>query len=338
MSEMFHYEGFSNPNGTIVPDDVIDVLMPQLTDPELRVLLYIIRRTFGFKRDQDNISLKQMVEGITTKDGRILDRGTGISKASVARGLKGLGEKGIITVKHNSSAQRGNEPTTYALRFRESTSQATQPLSQIETPPLSQFETPLFTPTAPTPLSQSETPPCLTGETRVVSPVRHTTNSRQQTEKQETDFEASNFRIEPSVDNFVDKNRDSRPPVGSTTERAIPLRERTTLTTDVAETTTETTAAAAETRERLLRFVQDFGREFNDGASLRSSTTRMVNIYRKANVPLDEFIAHLYRARSITQERTAAIRAPAADEQAQWKKNKMGYFFSVLQNQLRIPE
>src|SRR5947209_15972592 len=61
VPDTFHYEGFSSPLGTIVPDDVFDVLMPQLADPELRVLLYIIRRTFGFKRDHDDISLKQMV-------------------------------------------------------------------------------------------------------------------------------------------------------------------------------------------------------------------------------------------------------------------------------------
>src|SRR4051794_28640524 len=92
----FHYDGFNSPNGTIVPDDVFDVLMPRLTDPELRVLLYIIRRTFGFKKDSDDISLRQMVEGIRTRDGRVLDGGTGMSKASVARGLKGLATKGVI--------------------------------------------------------------------------------------------------------------------------------------------------------------------------------------------------------------------------------------------------
>src|SRR5687767_7126295 len=100
--EPFHYEGFSSPNGTIVPDDVFDVLLPRLTDPELRVLLYIIRRTFGFKRDSDNISLRQMVAGIRTRDGRVLDGGTGMSKASVARGLKGLTAKGVIIATHNS--------------------------------------------------------------------------------------------------------------------------------------------------------------------------------------------------------------------------------------------
>jgi DNA-binding transcriptional ArsR family regulator len=112
------FSGFSSPNYTQVPDELFDQLMPDLSDPELRVVLYIIRRTFGFKRDQDNISLSQMVSGITTSDGRVLDRGTGLSKATVARSLKSLRQKGIIKATRNRSAEKGNEPTTYRLRFQ----------------------------------------------------------------------------------------------------------------------------------------------------------------------------------------------------------------------------
>ena len=73
--EGFHFAGFSSPNSTSVPDDFFDVLAPNLSESELRVLIYIIRRTFGFKKEFDTISLKQMVEGIKTRDGRVLDQG-----------------------------------------------------------------------------------------------------------------------------------------------------------------------------------------------------------------------------------------------------------------------
>ena len=49
VSKDFRYEGFSEPNYTPVPDDLFDLIAPNLTESELRVLLYIIRRTFGFK-------------------------------------------------------------------------------------------------------------------------------------------------------------------------------------------------------------------------------------------------------------------------------------------------
>jgi hypothetical protein len=143
----FRYEGFASPAVTGVPDELFDVLAPELTDAELRVLLYIVRRTFGFKRESDDISLRQMAEGITTRDGRVLDRGAGISRATVARALRGLQAKGVIVARRNRSGARGHEPTTYALRFRDD------------------------------PCLTGETTPCLTGETRLVSRARHTRDS-----------------------------------------------------------------------------------------------------------------------------------------------------------------
>jgi len=117
MPDTFFYKGIPSLNGTIVPDDIFDVLMPLCSGAEFKVLAYIVRRTFGFKKESDAISLKQMVEGITTRDGKVLDRGTGLSKPTVAAAVKGLVEKGIIEVERNRSKEKGDEPTTYRLRF-----------------------------------------------------------------------------------------------------------------------------------------------------------------------------------------------------------------------------
>jgi hypothetical protein len=115
----FYYEGFKMLNATPVPDDVFDLLAPRLEEGELRVLLYIIRRTFGFKKQSDDISLRQLVEGIRKRDGEVLDHGAGVSKSTAVRAIKGLVEKGIIAASRNCSAGRGYEPTTYALRFQD---------------------------------------------------------------------------------------------------------------------------------------------------------------------------------------------------------------------------
>jgi predicted transcriptional regulator len=117
MPDKFFYKGIPSLNGTIVPDDVFDILLPVCTGAEFKVLAYVVRRTFGFKKDSDTISLKQMVEGITTREGKVLDRGTGLSKSTVAVAIKGLVKKGIIQVQRNSSKEKGDEPTTYQLRF-----------------------------------------------------------------------------------------------------------------------------------------------------------------------------------------------------------------------------
>lgn len=129
MPDKFYYSGIPSPNGTIVPDDVFDVLMPVCTGAEYKVLSYIVRRTFGFKKEKDNISLSQLVDGIMKrKTGKKLDGGTGLSKAAVAVALKGLTEKGIIEVRHNQSKKKGYEPTTYRLRFADKA-----PLSRNQT-------------------------------------------------------------------------------------------------------------------------------------------------------------------------------------------------------------
>ena len=88
--EKLQFNGFRSPTTTPVPDEVFDDLIADLTGAELKVLLYICRRTFGFKKDRDSISLNQIANGITTRDDRVLDRGTGLSKRHVQRALKSL--------------------------------------------------------------------------------------------------------------------------------------------------------------------------------------------------------------------------------------------------------
>lgn len=102
--------------------------------------------------------------------------------------------------------------------------------------------------------------------------------------------------------------------------------------------TIDVTHVDDEIREQLLHFVEDFAREFNDAAPLRSSTSRLVNLYQRAESPMGEFIDQLYAARSITKERTAAIRTTVEDAAPGAQKNKMGYFFAVLEDRLGLRE
>src|SRR3954468_13383909 len=110
-----HFKGFISPQYTQVPGELFDDLMAHLSGAELKVLLYIIRRTFGFKKDSDNISLKQICNGITTKEGEILDKGTGLSLSTVQLALKGLIEKQCVITVRNRSKEKGDQPTTFSL-------------------------------------------------------------------------------------------------------------------------------------------------------------------------------------------------------------------------------
>jgi len=113
--------GFYSPRYTHVPDELFDELLAELSGSETKVLLYVIRRTFGFKRESDHISLSQMVSGITKKDGSILDKGTGLHKDSVATAIKSLVSKGILCCKGCRHQSGGYGPNEYSLNVIQNT-------------------------------------------------------------------------------------------------------------------------------------------------------------------------------------------------------------------------
>lgn len=110
MAEVFR--GFKSPNTTPVPDELIDEVMHILSGSELKVLLYIVRRTYGFKKTSDDICLDQICGGIVKKNGDRLDHGTGLSRETAVKAIRGLRAKGIIVQKKNGPA-----PATYFLHF-----------------------------------------------------------------------------------------------------------------------------------------------------------------------------------------------------------------------------
>lgn len=132
--ELQAWPGLASPRYTQVPDDLLDLWMSYLSEAELKVLLYIVRRTFGFKKDADAISVRQMQEGIRRADGSVLDYGTGLSLSSVQRGVKGLLGYGLILAERRQSAARGDETTVYQLRLAPLT-QIRQPGDRNLTPP-----------------------------------------------------------------------------------------------------------------------------------------------------------------------------------------------------------
>src|SRR5437868_11487981 len=114
----FFFEGIESPNGTIFPDALLDQVMPFLTPTEWKVCSYIVRRTFGWKKASDRISLEQICHGIVRRDGSRLDSGTQLDRKTAIKALRGLEVKGVIVAQRNYSDARGFEATTYGLRFR----------------------------------------------------------------------------------------------------------------------------------------------------------------------------------------------------------------------------
>jgi hypothetical protein len=130
-----HFKGYSKPNYTPVPDELFDEQLPDLSGAELKVLLYIIRRTFGFKKESDNISLNQLLHGITTKEDVVLDRGTGLSKKTLLDTIRNLIEKNLIISERRRSKEKGDEPTTYRLNIIGETAENTHPPRGVKSTP-----------------------------------------------------------------------------------------------------------------------------------------------------------------------------------------------------------
>jgi hypothetical protein len=114
----FFFEGIESPNGTIFPDALLDQVMPFLSPTEWKVCSYVVRRTFGWKKSSDRISLEQICHGIVRRDGSRLDHGTQLDRKTAIKALRALEAKGVLVAQRNYSDARGFEATTYGLRFR----------------------------------------------------------------------------------------------------------------------------------------------------------------------------------------------------------------------------
>lgn len=67
-----------------------------LSGSEQKLLDFILRRTFGFQKLEDYISISQFVNGVGKNA-----NGTGVSRAQVQRSLAGLEEKGFIRTERH---------------------------------------------------------------------------------------------------------------------------------------------------------------------------------------------------------------------------------------------
>ncbi len=134
MNDNFTFEGFEPANTVPVPDVLFDVLLPRLNEAQLKVMLYIIRRTLGFKKTSDAISLKQFRHGITKKKGEKLDEGCGLKNmTTIIKALNDLEEMGCIESKKDWTEEHDKATTVYSIHFK-GTTQSVVPTTQSVVP------------------------------------------------------------------------------------------------------------------------------------------------------------------------------------------------------------
>lgn len=80
---------------TPIPNWMTDEVFPLLTSDEVKILHYVIRRTWGIGRRRARISINQIGEG-TLWEGEWIDRGTGLIYRRVREGLDEMFRYGVI--------------------------------------------------------------------------------------------------------------------------------------------------------------------------------------------------------------------------------------------------
>lgn len=95
----------SAPNYTQSPNVLFDEIFKALKEGELRIVLVLIRQTFGWHKEWDRISI-----------GKIAEK-SGLDKRSVTRSLKSLIEKGIVEQKR--FGKNGKETLYFRLVMEE---------------------------------------------------------------------------------------------------------------------------------------------------------------------------------------------------------------------------
>ncbi len=341
----YRFAGFQNPNYTLVPDEVFDELLSILSGGELKVLLYIIRRTFGFKKDSDNISLSQMLHGIARRDGTHLDHGAGLSKPTLLQALRTLQDKNIIETERRRSAEKGDEPTVYRLRFANGSHRIDR--GQNSTPPVvKEFDQGGGKQSLPGPRARNLTTQDPVKQQPVLqqfesSKIRETPNQDRPSHDTNSTRRKPTVSVQPSTDTKarvrakLARARQSGGPSNGFVRPGDLIADDTSGETDQRPTGGR---IYDEDRQVLVSYMTDLARELGDQAELTSTVSRANNLMDRAGLDLNIFISKVYEARAKTQERTGSIKSRGAQTDAwgQQRKNKMAYFFSVLEDILGL--
>ncbi len=102
----------SPPSHTQTPNELFDSWLPFLNESELKVLLVIMRKTFGWHKTHDVISIGQLTDH------------TGMLRETVIKAAKSLQKKGMIT--REVVGANGSQQTIYSLIITETSNNSYQ--------------------------------------------------------------------------------------------------------------------------------------------------------------------------------------------------------------------
>ena len=104
-AQVMQFEGFPPPeqNWSRFPLALIDAFPIVETVGELKVIVYLLRHTWGFNDVERRISLDEFMSGRRRRDGGRIDNGTGLTKNTVKDGIRRAIKHGFILVSEDRS-------------------------------------------------------------------------------------------------------------------------------------------------------------------------------------------------------------------------------------------
>jgi len=166
------------------------------------------------------------------------------------------------------------------------------------------------------------TPPLSTRSARVLEPgERGFSVEEQEIEEDEGEFDDSTSPPHMNVSEGPPGRSSSEPRHSAPQPAPAPRR------------TSRTPVSLDPERDAVLTLIGDFHRELGDRATMGSTTSRALNLYRQSGVAWEQFVTAVYSARAATQARTSAIKK--RDERG---VNKMPYLLAVLADRLGLRE
>jgi hypothetical protein len=298
---------------------------------ELKVVEYILRHTWGYAEYglKKHITIDEFVNGRHRQDGGRLDRGTGLSERAVYDGLRKAVEDGLIDEETDDS-DRGRVKKWYCLRMRdEAENSRDDGLLQTLQPGVQSLQGGV----------QS-----LQGRGAKSAP-----RSEKDTLERQVEERTSNTRMGSRSISFGNETDD----VGTGTGETMPLSEA--IARQMARRAPANSAGTGGPGARVRRgrttrpvqqdqdyqiiqaYIADFARELNDRASLRVSTVRAYNLFKRSGLTQQAFLEQLYAARTIVKERTPQIRSTGETGALGTPvKHRVAYYFAVLEDLLGL--
>lgn len=110
--DLQEYDGY-----TKLPHELIE-LLPKLSETELKIILYIMRHTWGFQEfdKPKKITVDEFMHGRKRSDGSRMDNGTGLSNWGVQDGIAKAIKHGFVTCKVDDR-DKGRVKKYYALKI-----------------------------------------------------------------------------------------------------------------------------------------------------------------------------------------------------------------------------